>query len=706
MQTRIVRSSALAVVLLVALFVFLLQPVHADACTFTSPVATGNWTTASWTRVGTACSAYPGETFAGDTVIIANGATITLDVSPANPIASLTVNGIFNVNGVANTTRTLSVTGDVTLNVGGIIQPNNQTGTNVHILNVGGNFSNNGAFTSTDTNDNINVIFNGNNALQIVGGSSTTSFNNVTVNKGITNANVLDIQSPITMATGGLTLTNGTFKLSSASTIMPFSGGPNLGTTIGLGINNAGAVVNIGNNPFTVSGGDYQLLAGTMNMGNGTNAFTVSSGTATMSGGTLNINGRFQAGGGTTTINGATINIDPQAASNLSASAHIFEAQGGANLTFTSGTVTIMDPHAATNTGNALQLVSGGTKNLAGSTFQFGNGVSATNGSVDGFDVNCGSGIALGNVIVNNPAGTNRHVRLVTNDCAFGGNLTITAGEFQLNGRNLTLAGNFTNNGTFTASTNTVTFNGSAAQTIGGSSTSTFNNLTMNNASDVSLTQNATVNGALALNAGNLIAGNGANQLTLGCNATVSSTGGGDVIGDVVRTCAFVIGTAYAFNNPNTSINFESGSTLPTSITINLVKTQPAELLIAVPRTYTITPTGGSNYSATVRLRYANGSELNGMNEIFLRLWRFNGTRYTLQGGTDQPDAINPYVWKSGVTAFSPWAISDNGSPTAVTLSSFEAGSVGDVKNPAIPIFAILSLSSLMAIGTALFRRR
>jgi hypothetical protein len=210
------------------------------------------------------------------------------------------------------------------------------------------------------------------------------------------------------------------------------------------------------------------------------------------------------------------------------------------------------------------------------------------------------------------------------------------------------------------------------------------------------------VGGTLALTAGDLIAGNGTNQLLLGCTGAVTSAGGGDVVGDVVRTCAFVAGTNYTFNNPNTLLNFASGGTLPSSMLINLVRTKPPQLQIAVPRTYTLTPTGGSGYSATLRLRYAN-DELTDMNEIFLRLWRFNGTRYALQGGAVQTDATNPYVWRSGVTEFSPWAISDNGSVTAVNLSNFAARPDISI-NYMIPAF-IFSLLGLMAVGAYMLWR-
>ena len=81
------------------------------------------------------------------------------------------------------------------------------------------------------------------------------------------------------------------------------------------------------------------------------------------------------------------------------------------------------------------------------------------------------------------------------------GNLNINSGTLDVTAGNFTLkvAGNFAHNGgTFNARTGLVKFNGSAAQTISGSSTTTFNNITSNNSlGGVSVTGIIIINGIL-----------------------------------------------------------------------------------------------------------------------------------------------------------------------------------------------------------------
>jgi hypothetical protein len=269
-------------------------------------------------------------------------------------------------------------------------------------------------------------------------------------------------------------------------------------------------------------------------------------------------------------------------------------------------------------------------------------------------------------------------------------NASVLSAPAQIN-----IAGNFTNNATFTPGTNTVTFNGSAAQTIGGTSATAFNNLTVNNSgSGVSLGQNATVNGVLTLTTDLTTTDN--YILTLGSSATVS--GPADVVGTVRRTS---FSGAQTYNNANTQITFSA--TPPTQLDIRLFKGNPGELTNYVARRYTLTPTG-SFTTATVQMAYQDSEFVGIANESNLQLWRHNGTRWELMGGT--VNTLDNFVLLPGVTQLSPWAISDSGtgSPTAITLSSFGAHADDTTAN-AIPLFALLSLSLLTTIGMILFRR-
>jgi hypothetical protein len=99
---------------------------------------------------------------------------------------------------------------------------------------------------------------------------------------------------------------------------------------------------------------------------------------------------------------------------------------------------------------------------------------------------------------------------------------------------NLSIAGTWTNNAgnLLNLGTSTITFNGSASQSIGGSAPTTFANLTINNSSSsnqgVSLTSDVRVNGNLTLTAGNLNVS--IKVLTLGAAATVNNPGEGHMI--------------------------------------------------------------------------------------------------------------------------------------------------------------------------------
>jgi hypothetical protein len=117
----------------------------------------------------------------------------------------------------------------------------------------------------------------------------------------------------------------------------------------------------------------------------------------------------------------------------------------------------------------------------------------------------------------------------------------------------------------------------------------------------------------------------GAFTLTLPCSVTWSGTG--DAVGNVRRpNLAACPGAAIAYGNPFTTIQFNSGVP-PSEITVNIGLALPARFLNAVKRSYLITPTGGNDYTATLRLHYLD-AELNGNVESTLQLWRNNGSTW------------------------------------------------------------------------------
>ena len=115
-----------------------------------------------------------------------------------------------------------------------------------------------------------------------------------------------------------------------------------------------------------------------------------------------------------------------------------------------------------------------------------------------------------------------------------GHNMTVpltVGGNFLLNGSlsesgavggDMNVAGNWTNNGTFASQSRSVAFNGNAAQTIGGSNSTPFGYLTINNTSGgVSLSKPITVANTLTMTNG-ILATSSTNTLTIGNTGATS----------------------------------------------------------------------------------------------------------------------------------------------------------------------------------------
>ncbi len=110
-----------------------------------------------------------------------------------------------------------------------------------------------------------------------------------------------------------------------------------------------------------------------------------------------------------------------------------------------------------------------------------------------------------------------------------GGNTTIGANaSFTTGAFSHSIGGNFTNNGTLTATGSTIALDGASAQTVGGSSATTFENVHIQNAEGVTLASSAltTVTGTLQVESGKLL--KVAPGVLLTVTGTVINNGGND----------------------------------------------------------------------------------------------------------------------------------------------------------------------------------
>ncbi|NUM73980.1 T9SS type A sorting domain-containing protein [candidate division KSB1 bacterium] len=261
-------------------------------------------------------------------------------------------------------------------------------------LSVGGNFTNDGNFSSAG-----GTVFFFGSGTKTVGGGATIDFNNIAVNMG-TSASILDVQSPMTMATNGLALTQGTFKLSSASTITPFSGAETIPANAGFHLNHSGAVSHWGSPGSMTLIGALTIDNGVVHIGSGANdQLTLTSATskATINGGVLNLAGRVRvensgAGNGLI-ITGGEVVVTKVGNSGT----HSFYILSTGNFIMSSGAVTI---ERATSGTWDVNILSGASKSITGGEFRFGNALTPA-----GPGMGVQNLIAFHNLTIDNPAG-------------------------------------------------------------------------------------------------------------------------------------------------------------------------------------------------------------------------------------------------------------------------------------------------------------
>ena len=394
----------------------------------------------------------------------------------------------------------------LTINNGATLSMNANT---LYTLYVAGDWTNNGTFIPGKGK----VRFNGSNQ-QIIGGSSSTTFNILSLSKGA-QSKILEATSPIVLsaATDPLELLSGTLKLSSPSTITPFStDGYTLSASAGIW-NNGGTI----NLPTTI------FINGLLRNTAGTTSgyylkYSGNSSALILEGGTLNIQSRISPNVAGTDItnytqSGGTVNVN--SAGSASTSFAPFDITSGSSFTMSGGNIIIQNASSFTSEYQNLATANA----VTGGTLQIGNSFTSASPVI-----RINSTAPVYNLAVN-ATGT-PSVQLLSNLTVLN-NINLGLGtKLDANNFNVAVAGNWINNGGSLATplSGTVVFNGNNAQNILGTATTTFNNLTLNNSNGLTLSSNTTVNGVLSFTSGVISTGN--NTLIIPVSGSVSRTSG------------------------------------------------------------------------------------------------------------------------------------------------------------------------------------
>lgn len=453
---------------------------------------TGNWNTAgSWIPSGVPTLA--------DNVTIANGHTITINsdiICNALTVGQGT-SGILRI-GNNSTTRTLQINSTITINNGGTFDVSTTSNT-THGLTFRGNIINNGILNfATDGTSFCNVTFNRSGNQTITGTGAVTNFNIIRMDLGTSASNTLDISSTNFSAVNNfLTLANGTFKLSTTGVVSltPFTGTATIPLTGGIHINSTTATVSFlaGINLF----GNLTLSNGNLNIGNANNEDLISNGGYfQIAGGTARIAGKYYSANINTltnfSITGGSL-ILPTSGTTSTTIAPIHINGVGSTFTMTGGTVTIEREGGtgAQNLGLTITGVSYST--VTGGILQIGNSSTPATQTM-----NINSSVSIGGLQVNS---ANATAILQTNSLTVVNDISITSGILNANNLNFTLGGNWSDLGTFTPGSGTVTFNGTT-QSIIKTTGEVFNNVVLSGTGAKILGGNLTTNGSLTINSG------------------------------------------------------------------------------------------------------------------------------------------------------------------------------------------------------------
>ncbi|MDY0347585.1 MAG: PKD domain-containing protein [Tenuifilaceae bacterium] len=579
--------------------------------------------------------------------------------------------------------KTLRVYGNVNVASGATFRVRTSAASTNHTLELYGDINNEGTFNLHQTDSQVSTQFKGTANTEIKGGGSY-NFYDITVDKGSDATPVVTLKSEITTGKTNpfLTLTNGTFRVDiddvGSQVVRITDGGTSftIPVTAALSVQNGSVGVAYGNGTGKLNlAGKLEVLGGNMYIGNPATANNNSieyaaAGTPVIDvrGGNLSVNGQIRRpttitsgalnyiqSGGTTTIYGKS-RIENRGLIEIVNTNSLFSMSGG--------TLQFDRPSAAGTTFGDIYLRPGQSV-ITGGTLQAGLATSAKHT----FRLNSSS--PLWNVSL----GVTGFSQVLENDVQeleILNDLTIRCNsQLNANGLNITIGGNFINRnisssagidkGGFLAGspTQTVTFNGSGAQSITGNGTNltNFANLTIASGGTVTLQPQTTlrVNSSLNLSAG--VLNDGGNSISVVGNiANTSTHTSGSVDGGLILVGTQnqnLNGVGGSFGNITT--NNSTGATLQNNITIN----------------GRLTFTNGSIYIDDYQVVFGENASIGGTPDK-TRMLILNGV-LSDQGVRKQFGAgASSFTFPIGVSGkYTPanFAISSNGAPGAITVN-------------------------------------
>lgn len=211
---------------------------------------------------------------------------------------------------------------------------------------------------------------------------------------------------------------------------------------------------------------------------------------------------------------------DYYASGNINVNDNFWSMIGSATGTFHTNGYTVTAFAAVLNNGGTV-YIDGGTLNVTGG-IQIGTGNNGacvvSSGTLNADNINIGNGTQIGTLTQTGGTVNITGNLLINPSCSY-----TCSGSPAIN-----IGGNWTNNGTYTRATETVTCNGTSQQTIGGGSITNFYNLSVNNSAGVVLGNDESAGGTLTLLNGLITTGS--NAMVLGNNAIINGAGTGKYV--------------------------------------------------------------------------------------------------------------------------------------------------------------------------------